>query len=231
MTESRSKLSDLLDGVDALLFDFDGPLCDVFAGLLAPDVARELERLAGREFETDDPLEVVRLCYDNLSPAVARRVEDALIEFEIKAVSMSTTEAAGVRALRNGRAAGLDIAVVTNNATQAAEAFLVDQSVRPLVSIVVGRAFRRPDLMKPHPWPLRRALDELGVAARRAVLIGDSRTDIEASRATGVRCVAFANRPGKREEFEAAGAAVVVDDMGELADVLEQDDIRRTGLA
>lgn len=36
------------------------------------------------------------------------------------------------------------------------------------------------------------------------------------------RCVAFANLPGKRELFEEAGAAVVIDDMEQLAAALDQ---------
>lgn len=220
--EELRPLARLVDDADALLFDFDGPLCDVFAGLPAPQVARSLEQLAGRQFGTDDPLEIVRLCYVESTPAVARQVEDSLIRFEIAAVQVSKAERAGVDAICVGQAAGYRVAIVTNNAPEAVAAFLRAEAMHQLVPVLVGRAYRHPELMKPDPWPIRRALDELGVHPGRALLIGDSRTDIEAGHAAGVRCVAFANKPGKRDVFTAAGAAAAVDDMGELLAVLEE---------
>jgi HAD superfamily hydrolase (TIGR01549 family) len=39
--------------------------------------------------------------------------------------------------------------------------------------------------MKPNPWPLLRALDEIGGMADQAIFIGDSLTDIEASQGAG----------------------------------------------
>lgn len=210
----------LLRDAEALLFDFDGPLCDVFAGLPASRVARELEPIAGRRFDTDDPLEVVRQARSQCDRATFEAVEDALIAAEMRAVRLAVAEAAGFESLRASAARGVVIAVVTNNAAAAAEWFVDAQGSAALVSVTVGREYRYPERMKPDPWPLLIALDQLGVDARRSVLIGDSRTDIEAAHAAGVPCVAFANKPGKRALFEAAGAAFVVDDMAELRDAL-----------
>ncbi len=71
--------------------------------------------------------------------------------------------------------------------------------------------------MKPNPWPLARAVELVGGSPVRAVLIGDSVTDVEACLAGGVGCIALANKPGKREAFRRAGAHVIVDDMAELS--------------
>ena len=57
---ARRNLAALLQRTRAILFDFDGPICSVFAGQPAPTVARELrEQLAewGADVPThDDPL-------------------------------------------------------------------------------------------------------------------------------------------------------------------------------
>jgi phosphoglycolate phosphatase len=70
--------------------------------------------------------------------------------------------------------------------------------------------------MKPNPWPLRQALDELGYLPERVVFIGDSMTDIEVANIVGMPCVAYANKPAKRARFTGAGA-LVIDSMSELA--------------
>lgn len=222
-----SNLRSVMTHVDALLFDFDGPLCDVFAGLPAPFVARELEALTGHAFTTNDPLEVMRQSYETCDTDTAHAVEDALIDAELRAVRSSRAERAGLEALQAGAAAGLAIGVVTNNARESAAWFLRSEGVSGLVQATAGREFRRPELMKPDPWPVHLVLHDLGVPAGRAVLVGDSTTDIDAARVAEVPCVAFANKPGKRAVFEAAGAAAVIEDMGELRDVLVELGDRR----
>jgi HAD superfamily hydrolase (TIGR01509 family) len=213
-------LAEVIADTNALLFDFDGPLCDVFAGMPAPDVARRLERLAGRSFATDDPLEVMRNCYHTCPRSLAENVESELVRAEVAAVEIALAESRGVDSLRAAHAAGLLIAVVTNNAEEAAARFLELHDLDDLVATIVGRVFRRPDRMKPNPWPLLMAAQILGTAPGRAVLIGDSVTDIEASHSAGMPCVGYANKPGKRRVFEQLGVAAVIDDMGELLSVL-----------
>ncbi|SNY58192.1 haloacid dehalogenase superfamily, subfamily IA, variant 3 with third motif having DD or ED [Paractinoplanes atraurantiacus] len=74
--------------------------------------------------------------------------------------------------------------------------------------------------MKPNPEPILRATQLLGISPARSVLVGDSLSDIEGSRAAGVRSVGYANRPTKADPFRGAGADVVIDSMGQLAEAL-----------
>lgn len=203
-----SAARELLTRSDPIIFDFDGPLCDVFAGLPAPKVARMLEALIDEHFDTDDPLEVLRLAYKRDAGAGAI-VEDQLIRAEVDAVRVSVAEAAGVEALCYFQEAGKTIGVVSNNSGDAVRTFLDQLDLSDRVSVVVGRAFRRPDLMKPDPWPLREALTLLRANSEHSVLIGDTLTDIEASERAGIACVGYANKPSKVEPFTAAGVPTV----------------------
>ena len=74
--------------------------------------------------------------------------------------------------------------IVSNNAEPAIEAFLDHHDLRHLVHTVIGRVPGRPELMKPHPDSVLGALDILDRPPAQCVLIGDSVTDIEVSRAT-----------------------------------------------
>lgn len=198
----------LLARAEVVLFDFDGPLCDVFSHRPAPDVARKLEALTDLRLMTDDPLEVLRLTFQ-LAPLAGAAVEDALIEAETDAVTVAVPEMDGVAALRAFHSVGQRLGIVSNNSGQAVDVFLAALDLRELVTVVVGRAYRRPDLMKPDPWSLRRALATLDATSDSAVFIGDSMTDIEASHRAGVGCIAVANKQAKVVPFSTTGVPTV----------------------
>jgi HAD superfamily hydrolase (TIGR01509 family) len=75
---------------------------------------------------------------------------------------------------------------------------------------------------KPHPEPLRVALDRLGGRSRpeRAVYVGDAPDDMRMARAVGARAVGVASILGDPDELRAAGAAEVVDSVAEWVDGL-----------
>lgn len=217
------KLDAILGRAQAVLFDMDGPLCAVFAGLPAPTVASKLRTFldAGQLADLDagytpgDPLEVLRYVGQLDRRQLVRRIEDALIPAEVEAIRVAAPTAGGGESIRACSRAGLRVAVVTNNAPEAASAYLASRGLDRHVDAVVGRTYARPDLMKPNPDPLRRALDALGISPASAVLLGDSVADLEASRAAGTWCVGYANRPSKRDAL--ARADVTIEDMSVLA--------------
>lgn len=216
-----TSLRTLVANTEVILFDFDGPLCDVFAGHPAWRVARALERLIGEHYSTDDPLEILRLSAD-ASLDILAKVEDALIAEELSAVSVSRATEGGITAMRAHLDAGNRVGVISNNSHDAVVAFLESVGLRPRMSVIVGREPRKPWLMKPNPRPLRLALDTLKCAANSAVYVGDSNTDIEVAQKVGMPSVAYANKPGKRARFEALGATFVIDSMFELVAALSE---------
>ncbi|UIZ12014.1 HAD family hydrolase [Streptomyces sp. R527F] len=221
-------ITDLLGATEAVLFDFDGPICDVFAGQPAPDVARHLaatladcDRSLGDKADgTDDPMEVLRLAPQG-GEAALRRVEDELIKAEVSAVRSAGPPVSGaVAALEAAHASGRKVAIVSNNSAACVRTFLLLHGLQHLVDAVVGRAPYRPNEMKPAPNSLLRASYELAMPLQDCMLIGDSVTDIEAARVAGTRSVGFANRAGKDRALAAAGADAVVTTMLAVADAL-----------
>ncbi|OII63251.1 hypothetical protein BJP40_24935 [Streptomyces sp. CC53] len=221
-------LTALLAECDAVLFDFDGPICDVFRGVPAPDVAKDLAALLAEiapalgdaARATEDPMVVHQLSRQG-GEDVLSAVETALTAAEVRAVSVAGVPTSGAtEALKAARESGRQVAVVSNNSAECVHAYLSSQGLSDSVEAVIGRPILRPDRMKPSPHLLFEAASLLGVAARRAVLIGDSVTDIEASGAAGAMSVGYANKPGKQEALRSVGADVVVLDMGEVARAL-----------
>ena len=210
---TNPELSTLIAGARAVLFDFDGPLCDVFAGMPADEVARQLEQVMGERVDSDDPLQVLRESV-RFGPTVVRAVEDALIAAEVAAVSCSRQTPGGVEAIRSCLATDRLVAVVSNNSSDAVAAFL--RAVGLASVPVVGRPYASPERMKPNPWPLVSALELLRADCRDAVFVGDSFTDLEASETVGVPCLAYANKPWKLEAFRAMNVLVVTS-MGDIS--------------
>ncbi|MFI1160226.1 HAD family hydrolase [Streptomyces sioyaensis] len=223
-----SKLSEVLGATSGVLFDFDGPICDVFAGRPAPGVARELSEvvarhdatLGGKAREVDDPMEILRLAAQGGEPLI-RAIDESLIKAEVSAVKVAGPPVPGaVAALEAAYSSGRKVAVVSNNSTACVRVFLMLHSLRHLVHEVIGRAANRPDLMKPDPHSLLLAASRLRTHPNHCTLIGDSVTDVEAAHAAGGRCIGFANKRGKDITLGEAGADAVVTSMTAVADAL-----------
>ena len=69
---------------------------------------------------------------------------------------------------------------------------------------------------KPHPAPLLHALAHFNVKANHAVMIGDSRNDIEAARAAGMPCIAVRYGYNHGEPISYSEPDLVLDSLVEL---------------
>ena len=210
-----------------LLLDFDGPICNLFAGLPAPTVAAQLrelldlngipvpESIAGE----DDPIEVLRFT-SVLDADTAALVEGALRDAEQTATMSATPTPDAREVILACHQTGRPVAVISNNAQAAAETYLQAHHLAEHIDVIVGRADANPRLLKPHPHLVLRALDTLGGDPAVSAFVGDSISDIRSAKAAGTHSVGYANKRGKVERFHLAGANAVVTTMGELYDAL-----------
>ncbi|WP_406640443.1 HAD family hydrolase [Amycolatopsis sp. WGS_07] len=197
-----------------ILFDFDGPICDVFAGLPAVTVARRLEGILGVRVDSDDPLRVLQEA-TRFGPEVVQAVESELVSAEVEAVNTAAPTPGGLESMRAALAAGKSVGVLSNNSPKAITCFLRSAGLLVDVEPIVGRAYGRPDLMKPHPYLLQQALTCAQVNPGDAVFIGDSATDIQVALNGGVTPIALANKAEKRASFERS-SSLVIDDMNSV---------------
>lgn len=214
----------LLGDAEAILLDFDGPICSIFAGLPAPGVARQLLRVlsdAGVSLPESvaaetDPMEVLRFSAGVDRPELVRQVDDELTAAELAAVPLARPTPGAAEFIGAARYEGRLVAVVSNNSSAAVHAYLEAHDLADDLAHVVGRRHAEPNLMKPNPEPIREALRRLGATSAAAVLIGDSTADVEAARTAGVRCIGFADRGYRYDRLTEAGADAVVKSMFEL---------------
>lgn len=218
MTSARA----LIEQASAILLDFDGPVCSVFAGLPANRVADTmraqlgaLDPTFGLDVPADDPLDVLRTARDHSSAAGAL-AEELLRAAELDAVALAEPTDGAREFLESLRERGTPVAIVSNNGEQAIRAYLARQGLAEFVAAVSARDPSDARLMKPNPAALCIAISRLHCDPATTVMVGDSESDIVAAQASEVRVVAYANKSHKVSAFEAARADAVVASMREL---------------
>lgn len=122
---------------------------------------------------------------------------------------------AGTReALTELRRRGYSIAVVTSKGR---ELGLRGLRLCSLENLLDSAIFLEDTVFhKPHPEPILVALERLGTPATAAVYVGDSRHDIIAARAAGVRAIGALWGPSPRSELERERPSFVADSIGDL---------------
>jgi phosphoglycolate phosphatase len=211
--------AELLDQAGALLLDFDGPVCSVFAGIPAVTVADQLRIVLADGGHTGlpdsvsasrDPFDVLRYAA-LLGDEDARFVEAAFTAHEVEAMPTAAPTEGAHELIQAWRQSGRPLAIVSNNSAAAIGAYLDFHNLRSLIDVVTARTSADVSLLKPNPHLVHQAIAALHVSAAECVFIGDSLTDIEAGRAAGVRSIGYANKEGKRERFTAAGADAIAE--------------------
>ncbi|KAA6184020.1 phosphoglycolate phosphatase [Thiohalocapsa marina] len=114
---------------------------------------------------------------------------------------------------------GYRLGCVTNKAAQFTEPLLRDLGIRDAFELVVsGDTLAE---KKPSPAPLLHAARQLGVAPDRALMVGDSVSDVKAARAAGflgIICMSYGYNHG--QDIRSAGPDAVIDSMTQLPTLL-----------
>ena len=219
--------AELLEQAGALLLDFDGPVCSVFAEIPAAVVADQLRTVLADGGRTDlpesvaassDPFDVLA-CAATFSDWDGRHVEAAFTAHEVEAMTTAAPADGAHELIQAWHASGRPIAIVSNNSAAAISTYLDFHGLRPLINAVCARESADVRLLKPSPYLLNCAVKALGIAAERCVFVGDALSDVEAAKAAGVRSIGYANKPGKREKLIRAGADAITEVLAELATV------------
>lgn len=230
------ELRNLITRPRVVLWDFDGPVCRLFAGYPAHDVAADLvewleerelpdlrDLLTDSERATDDPQVVLR-AVDRRHPRsdLVTELEERLTRHELRAGPSALPTAYADPLIRTWRAVGARLAVTTNNSARTARSYL---DGRGLLSCFDPHIYgRTEDLhrLKPDPHCLNQALDALDASPGAALMIGDAPSDYEAAVEAGVPFLGFARDDQKAGQLRKAGADTVVDSLEPVLNLLRE---------
>lgn len=217
MTDLRK----LLASAKCVLFDFDGPVCQLFARHRASGVAAEIaaslsDRLVHGDPRRspelfDDPLALLVEIYgQGESAAIVAEWERRLTEQEIRAAATAQETEHAKPLIQALSAAGFSLAVTTNNSPSAVTAYLRREGLEACFGEHIYGRTGDPKLLKPHPHCLEQALKSTGSTAAESLMIGDSLDDWQAASNIGVRFLGYAPRPAKRALMRRATAEEVI---------------------
>ncbi|MFG2472711.1 HAD family hydrolase [Streptomyces canus] len=227
MTSYTENLQDLITRVRFVLWDFDGPICRLFAGHSAESVTAELvgwldgrgleEALTPEERKTADPHEVLRAIHDRYpGSGLMAELEAQLTLQELRAASSAKATDGAERLVRAWAERGACLAVTTNNAPEAARRYLAECGLERFFGPHVYGRTQDPSLLKPHPDCLRRALTALGADPSDSLMFGDGPSDLEAARRAGVAFVGYARNGRKERLLRGAKAEHIVLSLDEV---------------
>lgn len=216
-----ARVRELVRAARVVLWDFDGPICRLFARhsakRVAADSVRWLEErglrglLTADERDSLDPHVVLR-AVDRRHPGsdLVTELEERLTREESKAARTALPTAYADPLIRTWTAVGTRLAVTTNNSPRVVRDYLTG---RGLLGCFAPHLYgRTADLhrLKPDPDCLHRALTAMGAAPSTALMIGDSPSDHEAALSADVAFLGYARNEEKAELLRKSGAEAVV---------------------
>ncbi|MEU3094999.1 HAD-IA family hydrolase [Streptomyces sp. NPDC006967] len=219
-----SDLRDLMEDARVVLWDFDGPICRLFAGHSAERVAGDLASwLEGRGLHgllTDDEREsldphVVLRAVDRRHPGsdLVAELEERLTQEELRATASAQPTPYADPLIRTLTAVGTRLAITTNNSPRVVRGYLSSRDLVPCFAPHIYGRTQELNHLKPHPHCIHRALNAIGAAPATALMIGDTPSDLLAARAAGVPFLGYARNDRKSKLLSDAGATTVVDSL------------------
>jgi phosphoglycolate phosphatase len=212
----------------AVIFDLDGTLVDS-----AGDIASALNEVLGRRDLPPIGLEKVKEMIGGGIPALIKRalqahgvqphdiellVADMVGVYAGRATALTTLYDGAEDVLNQLGGSGVKMAVCTNKLQEITDIILRDLGVAGHFASVIGAKLGRP--RKPDPEVLKLALDEMGLGAADAIMVGDSGADAGAAKGAGVTLVlaSFGYCQTPLSEFE---PDAIIDSFHELPRTLE----------
>jgi HAD superfamily hydrolase (TIGR01509 family) len=210
----------------------DGPICRLFAGYPAHQIAGELVAkidqlgmgglLKEKERSGNDPHDALRGVHERRPGSdLVLELEEWLTRRELQAVPKAMPTPHADPLIRTWSSLGVRFAITTNNAAVAASAYVESRELTDCFPYVYGRTPNL-DLMKPNPYCLDQAIKAMGAVPSTTLMIGDAATDLQAAQRAGVSFLGYARNEDKERILREAGAENIVGSMAEVLAVLRR---------
>ena len=214
-----------------LVFDLDGTLVDT-----APDLIRTLNHVLGQHgcphvqgahIRSFIGFGARRMIIEGLAVSGKvlgdEEIDDLLTRFLHHYGSNVAVESAPypnvIDVLDTASRAGARLGVCTNKREDLSHALLRELELHHRFGAIVGRDTL--DVCKPDPRHLTETISRAGGHSGKAIMIGDSPTDVKTARAAGIPVVAVSFGYSEVPVHE-LGADVVIDDYADLMSVLPE---------
>jgi myo-inositol-1(or 4)-monophosphatase len=215
----HATLDVILSQARHLIFDFDGPICDLFAGTSTETVAGQLRdvlhaasiepppALAG----TAGPLEILSYAA-TVSPDLAERTETALTKLELGAVPTAAPSGYVHDAVSACRGSGRSATVISRHSIAAVHSYLTAHGLIDQMKHVIART---PGQLQPITHLVDEAIGNLGPPSTCALVTATAEA-IYAATSSHAHTIGYARAPGTRERLSAAETETVIPSLADL---------------
>lgn len=211
-----------------IIFDFDGTLGDTRRNIIMTmqqtmeEQGLEVKDEASCAATIGLPLEG---CFRQLYPELADKDIQACAVtyrriFDINKKRLSPQLFPHVaETLRWLREQGLTLTVASSRSSASLHEFLKDMAIDGYISYVLGAD--NVEHAKPHPEPVLKTLEALGMTADETLVVGDMPVDIMMGAGAGAATCGVTYGNASREELEQAHADYIIDDISDIKTILE----------
>ena len=217
-----------LQGIRAVIFDFDGTLAvlNIDFSLMGEQIFNLIKRHRVGEETIQEKylLEIIDEVYqilwkENPSGAEAFYQESHRIlhEAEMKAAEEGRLIPGTEATLKSLRRKGIKIGIITRNCEDAVRKVFPD--VNDFCDVFVSRNSVKK--VKPHPDHLTHAMKLLKTSGEESVMVGDHITDIQAGKRVGMKTIGVLTGRTKKGEFEKVEADYILRDASDVWKLLD----------
>ena len=113
---------------------------------------------------------------------------------------------------------GFVLTVASSRSYGSLKQFLQEMGIAPYISYVLGA--NSVTHAKPHPEPVLKTMADLGFAPEETLVVGDMPVDILMGKGAGAKTCAVIYGNASREELDAAGADILIDDFSQMLSLI-----------
>ena len=209
-----------------IILDFDGTLADT-RGLIVKTMQQTLDAL-GLESRTDDQCAAMiglplKQAFTDLLPMTDEMGEQCVETYRRifnanNALYIIPTFPNVLETLHQLHELGYILTIASSRSNRSLREFVNDMHLNEVIPYVLGAE----DVVraKPHPDPVLQTLETFNCKPEDALVVGDTWYDIEMGRRAGVRTCGVTYGNGSREELMRSGADFLMDDFGELMEII-----------
>ncbi len=214
-----AELDAILASARYLIFDFDGPICDL-SGAMPADTADRLRALALAEgaklpADSSDPFDILAAAVGR-SPNLGAALDAELTRIELTAVAHATVPGYVHETLAACRDSGRTPAVIGQQSADAVRTYLAKHGLSDQTALVIAPGSYPPGHLQTLAHLIEDAVGALGTTPAECALITASPAGIDAAHTVGAQPIGYARTPGDREHLANAGTTCIIPSLADL---------------